>query len=186
MTFNKVIIAKMFREDYIVRISSIIIGVALVFTSVWCIAHPGATYLSLAFLLGAVMLLHGITAVLGYLSIRIPRKRGPGWLLADGLVTTILSLLVLSNQLIADSAVPVFFGLWIMHSGVARIVFSVNENHKSDWVWLLILGVICVLAGVYLFVDAILFDFTLISLVGITFLLQGVNMLYLGASSDSE
>jgi uncharacterized membrane protein HdeD (DUF308 family) len=168
------------------RISSIVIGVILVFTSVWCIAHPGATYLSLAFLLGAVMLLHGITAVFGYLSIRIPRKRGPGWLLADGMVTTILSLLVLSNQIVADSAVPVFFGLWIMHSGVARIVFSVNENHKRNWVWLLILGVICVFSGVYLFLDAIIFDFTLISLVGLTFLLQGVNMLYLGASSDSE
>ena len=168
------------------RISSIIVGVLLIFTSVWCIAHPGATYLSLAFLLGAVMLLHGITAVFGYLSIRIPKKRGPGWLLADGMVTTILSLLVLSNQLVADSAVPVFFGLWILHSGVARIVFSVNENYKRGWIWLLVLGIICVLSGVYLFVDAIVFDFTLISLVGFTFLLQGVNMLYLGASSDSQ
>lgn len=167
------------------RISSILVGVGLVFTSVWCIAHPGATYLSLAFLLGAIMLLHGITAIFGYLSIRVPKKTGPGWLLADGMVTTILSLLILSNQLVADSAVPVFFGLWIMHSGVARIVFSVNENYKNN-IWLLILGVICVLAGVYLFVDAVLFDFTLISLVGFTFLLQGINMLYLGASSDSE
>lgn len=168
------------------RISSIMVGVLLVFTSVWCIAHPGATYLSLAFLLGAVMLLHGITAVFGYLSIRVPKKRGPGWLLADGMVTTILSLLVLSNQLVADSTVPVFFGLWIMHSGVARIVFSVNEKHKSGWIWLLVLGIVCVLSGSYLFVDAILFDFTLMSLVGFVFLLQGVNMLYLGASSDSE
>lgn len=168
------------------RISSIMVGVLLVFTSVWCIAHPGATYLSLAFLLGAVMLLHGITAVFGYLSIKIPKKRGPGWLLADGMVTTILSLLVLSNQLVADSAVPVFFGLWIMHSGVARIVSSVNEKRKSGWIWLLVLGIVCVLSGSYLFVDAILFDFTLMSLVGFVFLLQGVNMLYLGASSDSE
>lgn len=168
------------------RISWILVGVLLVFTSVWCIAHPGATYLSLAFLLGAVMLLHGITAIFGYLTIRIPKKRGPGWLLADGMVTTILSLLVLSNQLVADSAVPVFFGLWIIHSGVARIVFSVNEKHNSAWVALLTLGIICIIIGVYLFVDAIIFDFTLITLVGFTFLLQGVNMLYLGASSDSE
>lgn len=101
-------------------------------------------------------------------------------------MTTILSLLVLSNQIVADSVVPVFFGLWILHSGIARIVFSVNEIHKRTWIGLLVLGIISVVSGVYLFLDAVLFDFTLISLVGFTFLLQGVNMLYLGASSDSE
>lgn len=56
------------------RISSIIVGVLLVFTSVWCIAHPGATYLSLAFLLGAMMLIHGITIIFGYLSTRLPKR----------------------------------------------------------------------------------------------------------------
>lgn len=166
------------------RTSSIIVGVLLIFTSVWCIAHPGATYLSLAFLLGAVMLLHGITAIFGFLSIRLLKKRGPGWLLADGMVTTVLSLLVLSNQIVADSAVPVFFGLWILFSGVARIVFSVEERRKDSWIWVMLLGIVCVSAGVYIFINTSVFDFTLISLVGITFLLQGVNMLYLGASSD--
>jgi len=183
---KKDIMTTAFKEVHSMRIASIIIGVFLVFTSVWCLAHPGATYLSLAFLLGTVMFLHGLTALFGYSVIRKIKKKGQSWLLADGLFTTILSLLVLFNQLVADSVVPVFFGLWVFNSGVARIVYLLNDQGVKSGIWLFLLGCVSVVAGIYPFVDALLIDFTLIMLVGIIFLVQGINMLYLGASSITD
>jgi len=183
---KKDIMTTAFKEVRSMRIASIIIGVLLVFTSVWCLAHPGATYLSLAFLLGAVMFLHGVTALFGYLMIRRLHKKGQGWLLADGIFTTMLSLVVLFNQIVADAVVPVFFGLWLLHSGVARIVSTLNERGIKEGFWLFFIGIISMVAGLYPLVDAILFDLSLMMMIGIIFLVQGVNMLYLGASSLTD
>lgn len=168
------------------RVMSIIVGIIMIFTSVWCFAHSGASYLSLAFLLGVVMFFHGITLFLSYFTIRKTRRKGPGWLLGDGSMTTIMSILVLFNMLLADSVVPVFFGLWIMFSGILRIVSAINEKWLGDGRWLTFLGAVSVAMGIYLFFDSLAFDLSLIVLVGSTFLLQGINMLYFGASSETD
>jgi uncharacterized membrane protein HdeD (DUF308 family) len=87
---------------------------------------------------------------------------------------------------VADAVVPVFFGLWLLHSGVARIVSTLNERGIKEGFWLFFLGMISMVAGLYPLVDAILFDLSLMMMIGIIFLVQGVNMLYLGASSLTD
>lgn len=167
------------------RVGATLTGVLLVFTSVWCFAHSGATYLSLAFLLGVMMLLQGTSLFTSFLIIKKTRKIGPSWLLGDGITTIILALPVLFNMLTADVVVPVFFGLWILSSGIFRIVSGINEKWLGDFKWLIFFGSISSLVGAYLLINQSVFDIPIILLLSLVFLLQGINMLYFSASQES-
>ncbi len=165
------------------RVLKITAGIILVLTGVFCFANPGVTFLSIAFLLGCSMLLSGISGVFAY--IWISRKREiTNSLMVEGLVSIILGTLVLLNQLLADAVIPVFFGLWVMFTGVIRITEACSLR-KSGWlelVWHLTLGALGIAAGIYAFFNTVLFTFSPITLVGILFVVQGFSVLLVGVN----
>lgn len=166
-----------------VRVFKIAAGVILILTGVFCFANPGATFLSIAFLLGCAMLLSGISGTFAY--IWISRKREiTNSLLIEGVTGIILGILVLCNQLIAEAAIPVFFGLWVMFSGIICTVeaYSNRKSARTELIWLLSLGLISIGAGIYAFFNTILFNFSAIMLTGIIFMIQGIDVLMTGVS----
>ena len=118
---------------------------------------------------------------MGFFSVK-NQSEGAGWILADGIITFILSCIVLSNQLVTDAIIPLFFGMWIMFSGTMRIVasFNMKKAETKGWAWSLVLGIIGMFAGIYSFFNPLLGDFAIVVMVGIFFLIQGINMLTLG------
>lgn len=163
------------------RVFKIAAGVILILTGIFCFANPGATFLSIAFLLGCAMLLSGISGTLAYIWISRKRKISNS-LMIEGLMSVILGFLVLSNQLLADAAIPVFFGLWVMFTGIIRVV-EAYTNRKSgimSLIWLLAMGALGIAAGLYAFYNTVLFSFSAIVLVGILFIVQGFNVLLIG------
>ncbi len=163
------------------RVFKIAAGVILILTGIFCFANPGATFLSIAFLLGCAMLLSGISGTLAYIWISRKRKISNS-LMIEGLMGVILGFLVLSNQLLADAAIPVFFGLWVMFTGIIRVVegYTNRESGIMSLIWLLSMGVLGIAAGLYAFYNTVLFAFSAIVLVGILFIVQGFNVLLIG------
>lgn len=164
-----------------VRIFKIAAGVILILSGVFCFANPGETFLSIAFLLGCAILLSGLSGTFAY--IWISRKREiSNSLMIEGMLSIILGILVLSNQLLADAAIPVFFGMWVLFSGIIRVVvaFERRKSGRAELLWVLILGLIGVAAGLYAFFNTVLFAFSVVMLVGILFVVQGVNVLLFG------
>jgi len=164
------------------RILAVIAGVALMVTGIWSIANRGAGFLSIAFILGLMMVFVGVISILVYFF--APGKQlGFGWFFVEGLTTLILGSLVLANKLPTDLMVPVFFGMWILFSGILRMVASVHlalERQKS-WSFTLAAGGISATFGVYAFFNPIMaFGIPLMIMVGIIFLLQGTNLLIYG------
>lgn len=164
-----------------VRVFKIAAGVILILTGIFCFANPGTTFLSIAFLLGCAMLLSGISGTLAYIWISRKRKISNS-LMIEGLMGVILGFLVLSNQLLADAAIPVFFGLWVMFTGIIRVVeaYTNRESGIMSLIWLLSMGVLGIAAGLYAFYNTVLFAFSVIVLVGILFIVQGFNVLLIG------
>ena len=163
------------------RFLTIITGIILMLTGIWCCANRGALFISLAFVLGCVMIFAGVLSVLIYFF--APGKQGGfGWFLAEGFLTLILGGIVLSNQLAMDSMIPLFFGMWILFCGVLRIVASLHlvMAKNNSWIVNLILGFLSASAGSYAFFNQIVFGLTIIILTGIYFLIQGVNVLAYG------
>ena len=164
-----------------VRILKIAAGVILILTGVFCFANPGVTFLSMAFILGTAMLLSGISGILAYLWIS-KQKEISDLLFVEGIMSVILGFLVLSNQLLADAAIPVFFGLWVMFSGILRVVeaYSVRKSGMTVWLMLFAFGILGIVVGLYSFFNTILFTFSAVVLVGILFIMQGINVLLVG------
>jgi len=164
-----------------VRVLKIAAGVILILTGVFCFANPGAIFLSIAFLLGCAMLLSGISAILAFIWIS-RKKEITNSLLIEGMLSIILGLLVLSNQLLADAAIQVFFGMWVLISGVIRIAeaYVQRKSGMMMLIWLLSLGLIGIAAGLYAFFNTVLFDFSAIMLVGILYVVQGFNVILVG------
>lgn len=163
------------------RLFKIIAGVILILSGIFCFANPGETFLSIAFLLGCAMLISGVSGVLAY--IWISRKKEISNLtLIEGSLTLILGCLVLSNQLLADAAIPVFFGLWVMFSGVLRVVEAMVSKKAGQTAryWILALGSLNVILGIYSFYNSVLFSFSAVMLVGLLFVVQGGNVLMIG------
>jgi uncharacterized membrane protein HdeD (DUF308 family) len=128
------------------------------------------------------MVIVGVTCILVYFF--APGKQlGFGWFFVEGLTTFVLGSLVLANKLPTDLMVPVFFGLWLLFSGILRMVASVHlvlEKHKS-WLLTLIAGGVSATFGVYAFFNQVMETvIPLMILVGIIFMLQGINILIYG------
>lgn len=148
-----------------------------------CFMNPGATFLSLAFVLGVVMLFSGLSSIMSYMADRKHKSREvTQWRLAEGFITTILGGVVLSNQLVTDAMIPIFFGMWILFSGTLRILasYTLKECGITSWKWGLLWGIISVVTGMGSFVRPIVAAVALSMVLGAFFLLQGINVIVLG------
>ena len=165
------------------RVFKIAAGVILVITGIFCFAAPGATFVSIAFILGSAMLLSGISGVTSYIAIGSKREV-PYLLLAEGITSILLGILVLANQIVAEAAIPVFFGLWVMFSGVLRVADGISRMKYGlrQWSWLVALGALGTITGMYSFFNTVLFGFSPVMLTGIIFVVQGVHVLTAGVS----
>lgn len=163
------------------RIVTILAGVIMLSAGVWCFANPGASFMSLAFVLGIVMIIAGLTGAINYFTEKNRNAEG-GWVIAESILTFILGCIVLSNQLLLDAMVVIFFGMWLLFSGCLRVVaaFQLRRMQEKTWNWTLGFGVIASLAGIYAFINSITFGFAVVLLVGAFFVIQGANVLVVG------
>lgn len=187
------------------RLLTIISGIFLVTTGVFGIANQGVSFLAIAFIIGIVMIFAGTVQASGYIYGRFSgreeivtedntsieeakryirtQNNSHGWIMIDGLVTFVLGLLVLSNQLKAEIAIISVFGMWMLNAGIRRLVISsyIDRNKKLvNFYWTLGTGILNTVAGVYAFYNSNLFQLPLATLLGGFFVLQGISTLELG------
>ncbi len=161
----------------------LIASIGLIAGGVVAICRPGATLLSLAWVIGASMLFEGLCSIAMYFQIgwRIP---GSGWYLLDGLATTILAFFLLCNNLFTASALPYLLGMWIIVMGIERILQSMDAKRMGDKEWglVLALGIVAVVIGIMSFVNPVISTVTISIAVGIFLILHGVSNIILWAA----
>lgn len=173
------------------RILTIISGVPMVMTGAFCLMNPGQTFLSLAFVVGLIMVLNGLIHGLAYFIGRGLHNRGDnnGWILTDALLTLLLGILILCNQLVADTAIPLVFGMWMLVAGILRIEASthIDKARKlSNFRTTMITGILTVLVGLFGFINPLVQWMTTAVLLGIFLVMQGVNIIELGIHMPHE
>jgi uncharacterized membrane protein HdeD (DUF308 family) len=170
------IIRRVKQQEVYMRIVTIFSGIFLIGTGIWCFAHPGAPFISIAFVLGIAMMISGLSNLFAYV---VFRKHNPyvPWQFADGLLTAIFAGVILSNTILTDGMVVLFFGMWIQFSGVLRITASMvmYKNEIAGWYWTFAPGILSLLTGIYSFFNPLLAGLALVIMIGVIFILQGVN-----------
>ena len=157
----------------------------------FCFINSGQTFLTMAFPVGIVMVINGVIHTLSFLSGRGFHNRGDnnGWILVDGLVTLVLGILVLCNQLVVENAIPMVFGMWVLVSGILRVEAAsrINKEKKlSNFRSTLITGIATIVVGVFGFVNPIMAWVSVVFLLGIFMCMQGINTIELGINMPHE
>ena len=166
------------------RVITIVMGILLMGTGVWSFANSGVSFLALAFAIGLVMIADGTVEGMTYIYARGGNRQDNNiWMLADSVITLILGIMVLSGQLAAEVAVPYVFGMWMLFSGILRLVVALNINRvkkKSNFWWTVGTGLVCMLAGIFGFFNSIALNMAVGELLGIFFIIQAITTLEIG------
>lgn len=171
------------------RLLTIISGGMLIMTSLFCFANPGETFLPLAFVLGLAMILTGIVQCIAYWWGRDNRRDNNGWIFSEALMTLILGVLVITSLIATDAAIPMVFGLWVMFSGILRVVVATMIDYKTkkrNFVWTMLTGLLCILTGLYAFLNPFTANLSIAVLLGLLFMIQGVCTMELGIHMPHE
>lgn len=171
------------------RLLTIISGGMLIMTSLFCYANPGETFLALAFVVGMAMILTGLVQCLAYWRGRDNRHDNNGWIFAEALMTFILGILVLTSLIAADAAIPMVFGLWVISSGILRVVVATMIDYKSkkaNFIWTMAIGILCIATGLYAFLNPLIANLSIAVLVGLMFMIQGICTMELGVHMPHE
>lgn len=173
------------------RILTVISGVLMVLTGAFCFMNPGQTFLALAFVVGLVMVITGVIHALSYFIGRGLHNKGDnnGWILTDALITLLLGILILCNQLVVDAAIPMVFGMWVLVSGILRIEAATHINREKkriNFITTMSTGVLTVLIGVFGFINPLVRWLSTVFLLGAFMVMQGVNVIELGINMPHE
>lgn len=173
------------------RIWTILSGILMVLTGAFCFMNPGQTFLSLAFVVGIVMVLNGLIHALAYFIGRGFYNKGDnnGWILTDALITLLLGILILCNQLVVDSAIPMVFGIWMLVSGILRVEASTHINKqkkRSNFRITMATGLLTVFVGLFGFINPLVKWMTTAVLLGMFMVMQGINIIELGIHMPHE
>ncbi len=160
-------------------------GILMVATGVFCFINPGQTFMTMAFVIGSVMVINGLIHALGFLLARGRFGIGDnnGWILIDAILTLLLGILILCNQLTVDIAIPMIFGMWVLVSGLLRFEASTRINRQKkprNFKAALVTGVITIIVGLFGFINPLITYVSVIVLLGIFMVVQGANSIELG------
>ncbi len=173
------------------RVLTIAGGVLMAAGGAFCFINAGQTFLNIAFVVGAIMVINGVIHSLAYFVGRGLHNKGDnnGWILIDGLLTLLLGILILCNQLVVDMAIPMIFGIWVLVSGLLRIEAASHINREkknANFKATLITGIVTMLIGLFGFIDPLITWVSVVSLLGIFLIIQGINAVELGINMPHE
>ena len=111
------------------------------------------------------------------------------WILIEGITTFLLGVVVISGVLAADVAVPAVFGMWSAISGFRGLVvmFSMKdavppEEKDVNYYWDLVTAVLATLLGLVALFNAMLFNLSVLSIVGYIIAVQAAVVIKISFS----
>ncbi len=101
----------------------VLVGLAYIVFGGYLLMHPLLGVASLTLLLASLFLIEGVLDIVLYAKLR--PARGAGWVLFDGLVTLLLSMLIWMHWPSSSAwAIGTLVGVSLIMSGVARVMMS--------------------------------------------------------------
>jgi len=168
------------------KVLSIILGVIMAICGFSCMWTPLMTFLDAGYFLVILLLIYGIGAIVESI---MEKKFGVS--LVFGIISIILGIVIMvvpGLKLMTDGVLVYIMAAWFLVQGVVNIfgAFAQKKLENKKWIWLLILGILGVLVGIYSMVHPMLMAFTFGILVGVYFIECGINLIAVACSVQSE
>ncbi|CCO10161.2 putative membrane protein [Carnobacterium maltaromaticum LMA28] len=152
----------------------------------WFIFNPTASLKTTTILIGLLLGGNGLVEIFSFLQERKVWNISK-WILFDGFASLIAGIFILFNPGIAQSTLIIAFAIWVLFSGVMRLLTAISIKDFPGWTWLLTLGIIAILFAIFSFFTPILVGIVLGFILGFFFIIQGFNilMIYLMVGNKS-
>ena len=169
------------------KVFTIILGVIVAICGFSCMFTPVMTFLEAGYFLAILLLVYGIAAI-----IKAVVEKTYGLPLVFGILSTILGIVILvvpGLVLMTDGMLIYMMAFWFLAQGAMGIVMSFQKKKLAEgksWIWILVLGILAVLLGIYSLVHPSILVFTFGFLVGMYFIECGINMIVMATADSSE
>lgn len=156
----------------------VIAGILMLVTGVYAICNPAATLLSLAWVIGFIMLAVGVVETLTYFSWSGMLGSGCGCL--NGCVSILVAEIFLTTAHCRRRA-PVC--VWdvdsVLRYSQADLFFRLQKAGPEKMVGLTVFGALCMAVGLLTLLRPTVGMFAISVFIGIAFILYGVSLLYI-------
>ena len=149
-------------------------GVAMLFLGVWFLFHPAISLLTFTSFIGVLLMINGVFLIVNYI---VNHTYTSAWVLIEGIVTTLIAVIILLNSQMTVLTLTAMFGIWVVFSGIVRIIaaFAVKKAKLSSWAWILTLGILSTLFGFIMLSNPIIGMIGIVVAMGVFFIVQGIN-----------
>lgn len=161
------------------RVLWAIIGILLIIAGCICLWNPDIALSTISVFLGVVVLLSGIVDIV----IFTKGNRflfGAGWFLVDGILSIILSLFILLDQVFTALTLPFILGMWLIFSGLSRFVhsFELRNFGVRGWGWITAIGILMTVVGFISFMNPVVGIIAVTTLCGTLLVFQGIGFIF--------
>ncbi len=131
-----------------VQILWILACLVLLFAGIFVINKPDSVLYNISWELGLCMLLTGLINIFIYIKNKW-YLHGARWLLADGMITVLLSIFPIIHEAVLPQVIPVFFGIWELTLGVLKFIEAIelNDEKIKGWYLFALIGVFEMVSG---------------------------------------
>lgn len=123
-----------------------VFGIIAIVLGILAMMAPGLTGLSVAFLLGIIVLVSGIDRVIWAFQAGSFGRLYAGFVI--GGLTVICGVVLILNPLFATGVLTALLALYFILDGIIEIVAGVRIRPLESWKWMLFGGIVSVVLGV--------------------------------------
>ena len=150
-------------------------SILMIAAGIVCFALPVDT--TLTTLIGAIVLVIGVVEIAMFFT--TVGLFGGGAFLADGIITTILGIIMLSNENVVAGFLPFIFAMWFIYEGISELSMAIaaGKLRLPYWWVLLITSIFEIVFGMLAFFNPVGGAIYLTVLLGVFLLVHGISML---------
>lgn len=156
--------------------SMLILGLLIVVGGFWIMYQPVIGYAAIALLFGWSLFVGGIFQVV--ISTTITKEiQGWGWWLAGGILDVLIGLILVTNLVLTETALPYFFAFIFLFKGISNIIasFSMMSEYKYWWLYLINAVLLIVLSWLF-FISPFAATFTIVVLCSFVMIYWGTSL----------
>ena len=171
------------------KILSVILGILMIVSGIYCLATPGITFLAVGWIIGINMIADAIGNIFTWKG-RKEEGLADSWTLAGAIVSLIFGIVLIGSnamQLSVELFVAYMAALWLVVIGILRLVRSVklHQFHKAfntkviarRWWVVMLNGILLIAAGVFGLMNPAMTAVAIGTMMGLNIVVAGINLI---------
>ena len=163
---------QLFRKWWVILLQ----GILLIMLGIYFFNNPAPVLAGISFWFGLLVLTAGLVGIIGW--IFADKSERDAMSLLWSIVTALFGSQMLFHLMATTKVITVFFGIWVLASGLLLLMNSSLGNHPIRWV-AAITGVLSVIAAVMIIFNVGLGMIAISTLLGLQVLITGIELVLL-------